>query len=108
MCDEITYQFGNSDGAAVEVFFISFGISYFTFYWAYGYVSILGSKLIHVSKRGRWFEINIVSVMCVFFNLKIPRKSSFEASLTLASNCDLIEQVTLVATTETIILTSLL
>ena len=47
---EITYPFSNLNSAAVKVWeWISNVI--FTLYWAYDYLSMLGLKLIHVSKR---------------------------------------------------------
>ena len=44
--DEITYSFLNFNGGTFEVKF------YPTLYWACDYLSMLGLKLIHVSKSG--------------------------------------------------------
>ena len=51
MCDEITYPFLNFNGATVEVKeWISNFIPHFK--GACGYLSMIGLKLIHVSKSG--------------------------------------------------------
>ena len=46
MWDEIIHSFRNFDGVWMDIWF------HLTFYWSFEYLSMLGSKLIHVGKRG--------------------------------------------------------
>ena len=53
--DDITYPFLNFNGATVEVYeWIS---NFITLHWACDYLSMLGLKLMHISKRGHWNQM---------------------------------------------------
>ena len=64
MCDEITYPFPNFSGFTVEVWVIS---SHNWGYYAYDDLSILVSKLTHVSKRGP--NVLEAMLMCLILSL---------------------------------------
>ena len=60
--DGITYPFLNFNGSTIEVWeCISNTKSHPTLYWACDYLSMLGLKLNHVSKRGHWYTDNFTA-----------------------------------------------
>ena len=81
MWDEITYPFPNSNGATVEVWE---WISYFIpLQWACGYLSMLGLKLIRVSKSTHWWW-SVDASCCLWGNVRCQKL--FLISSTIVSN----------------------